>query len=214
MWKGLAVVRPAAAEHHAALEGIRHRLRPGGVPDRGRADLGRKAAKPVELRRSEQRVLVAEERIERHAALDQTDDQPILWCDVEQPVGRLQAAPARHVLHHDRRLAGNMAAKMGGKAPGVQTVATAHVRGDDQPNRLAAIEILTGGRPDQGRQRQYGNHRPKHQWPQHSRSPSTADIDKANGRYETRDWRRKCDAASVTYHTQLNGGNSSLSPAS
>src|SRR5262249_56395611 len=31
----------------------------------------------------------------------------------------------------------------------------------------------------------------RNQRPRHSRSPSTADIDKANRRYETRGWRRK-----------------------
>src|SRR5438128_12508706 len=120
---GLAVVGSAAAKHDGALEGVGHRLRLGGVPERGRADLGREAAEPVESRRREQGVLVAEKWIERYAALDQADDEPILGSDVEQPVGRLQAAAARHVLYQDGRLAGNMAAQIGGEGPGVEIIA-------------------------------------------------------------------------------------------
>jgi len=166
--------------------------------DRGRAGFGCEAAEPVEPGRGKLRVLVAEERIERHAALDEADDQAVLGGDVEQPVGSQQAAAARHVLHQDRWLAGNMTAEMRGKGPGVEVVATADVGGDDQPNRLAAIEFLAAGGPSHGRK----DHRQRHQRnqrPQHSRSPSTADIDKANRRYETRGWRRKFGAQHVAF---------------
>src|SRR5690242_15051211 len=198
---GLAVVGAAAAEHDAVLERVRHRLRPGSVKDRGRAGLGREAAEPVEPGRGKLRVLVAEEWIERYAALDQADHQTILGRDVEQPVCRLQTAAPRHVLHQNCRLARNMTAEMGGKGPGVEVVAAADVRGSDQPYRLAAIEFLATGGPSHGRKGHQSNERP-----QHSRSPSTADIDKASRRYETRGRGRNTHCAALW-------GNPSLSPA-
>src|SRR5262249_59140331 len=114
-----------------------------------------------------------------------------------------QAAAARHVLHQDRRLAGNMTAEMGGKGPGVEVVATSDVGGNDQPNRLAAIKFLAADGPCRRRQRHQCNQRP-----QHSRAPSTADIDKANGRYETKGWGRKFETQDVALW-----GISFLSPA-
>jgi len=44
-----------------------------------------------------------------------------------------------------------MTPEMRGKGPGIEVVAAADIGGDDQPDRLAAIEFLAAGWPSRGR---------------------------------------------------------------
>jgi hypothetical protein len=126
------------------------------------------------LRGHEFRVRIAEERIERNPALDHADDQPVLGRDVEQVVGRQKAAAARHVLRHDGRLARDVAAQVCGEGAGVEVVPAAHIRRHDQPERLAAIEVLGSRRHHQG-----GQGSSDQQLPEHTHSPSAATLTRA-----------------------------------
>src|SRR5262249_15541894 len=112
-----------------------------GVPGDEYAGLVGAAAEPGEFRRVELHVGAADQRLHRHAAAEGADGQAVLRRDVVEKVRELQRTRAWHVLHHDRRVAGNVLRKMPRQDAGVGVVAAAGAVADDQVDVLAAVEV-------------------------------------------------------------------------
>ena len=67
------------------------------------------------------------------------DHRAVTRRHVVEVVGGDQRARARHVLHHDGRVARNMPAQMLGHQPGIAVVAAARGRAGDEPNGLVLV---------------------------------------------------------------------------
>ncbi len=65
----------------------------------------------------------------------------VIRRDGVEVVGRAQAARSRHVLHHDRRMARNIAADVPRNQSGAEIVAAAGPVADDQVDGPVALEI-------------------------------------------------------------------------
>ena len=113
-----------------------------GVPDHEHADLVGAAAEPAELGRVERDV--GSPPISGSIAMPRLKMPmvgAVLRRDVVEIIGELERARARHVLHHDRRIARDMPAEMAGEDAGVGVIAAAGAIADDQVEVLAAIEV-------------------------------------------------------------------------
>ena len=64
--------------------------------------------------------------------------------DIGEPVGGIDAAGARHVARHERRIAGNETAHVARQKPRAEIVVVAGRGADDQADLLALVEIGDG----------------------------------------------------------------------
>ena len=105
-----------------------------------RFDAGR--AQPVELGGVEARFFHAEQWRQRRAVLNESDHAAVARGGAEQIIHGNQAAGAWHVLHHDRRIAGNMSADIAADRSGEGVVAAAGAAADDECNGFAFVELV------------------------------------------------------------------------
>ena len=117
-------------------------LHAGTARGHGDAGVGVDAADPVELDRIVLGVGgIAEQRLERNAALRCADMQAVLGRDIGDVVGHDQAAAARHVAHDHLRLTRQVAAEIFGEQPRVEVVAAAGRETDIDGDVLALVEL-------------------------------------------------------------------------
>ena len=99
------------------------------------------AADPGEFRGVESRAGFAKERIERGAAAGRADDGAVIRRSGVKIIGEPQAAGAFHILRHDGRIAGDVAAEPARDQARIKIVAAADAVADVEIDRFAAIEI-------------------------------------------------------------------------
>ena len=126
-------------------------LHAGALVHHRHAGVGVGAADPVELHRVELRVrVIAQQWLERNAALRRADMQAVLVRDIGDVVGHHQAAAARHVAHDHLRIAGDVLADMTRNQPRIDVVAAAGGEADIERDGLVLVELrraLREGRP-------------------------------------------------------------------
>jgi len=93
-------------------EGVLDLFHRGRVPGEQHGAVADEPPDPVELRRVRADARHAEKLVEEHRLVEDADDGAVLGGDVVEVVGAAHAAGARHVLHHDVRIAGKMCAKV------------------------------------------------------------------------------------------------------
>ena len=152
--------RRVAAHHRLTCQRILEGARLRGLE--GRADAGRDigAAEILELGRLEARLhALVEQRADDHPGKDHADGQAILRRARIEVVGEVDAAGARHVLDHDRRLARDVLGNMPRQRPRVDVVAAAGIAADDHGDGLLGVEVVGNRRAgehaaeaDEGRQ--------------------------------------------------------------
>src|SRR5262245_48712344 len=98
---------------------------------------------------------VAHQRLEGVPALDGGDRGAVLGRDVGPEADQPAAAGAGHVLHDDRRVAGQMLAEMAPEQPRISIVGTARTGADIEVDVLA-FEILRGRSTRRGGSKQNG----------------------------------------------------------
>ena len=88
------------------------------------------------------------QRVGDHAGIEGGDDGAVLVGRAIEVAHGREAAGARHVLHDDVRLAGDVVADVAAERAGVEVVAAARREADDNRDRLAGVEgvVLRGGR--------------------------------------------------------------------
>src|SRR5262249_61819527 len=101
-----------------------------------------------------------------------------------------QAARTRHVLHHDRGLAGNVPAQVGGEAARIKVIAASDLRRHDHPKRLAAVEVLSTGARRRRGERGHGQKQSTHRKVPPLAATLTSEADGTK-----RIWRHKSAAA-------------------
>ena len=116
-----------------------------GVPGGARAVGAVHAAEPVELQRVEARALGAEQRRERHARMDEPDGGAVLRRLRIEIVGGEEPARARHALHDEVGLAGDVVAHVRGQEPRIFGVAAGDAGADQDADLLALVEGLLRG---------------------------------------------------------------------
>ena len=132
----------AGADDHLLRECILERLdRRVGAHHAG-IDVAVGAADIDEFRRIVLDRRVGEERCQDAAGKQQGDGGAVPGRDRVHVAGRLVAARARHVLHHDRRVAGNVFAHVAAERAAVVVVAAAGSAADKDVDGLAAVELL------------------------------------------------------------------------
>ena len=99
------------------------------------------AADPGEFRGVELRAGFAKQGIERGAAAGRTDDRAVIRRRRIKIVGEAETAGAFHILRHDGRIAGNVAAEPARDQARIKIVTAADAVADVEIDRLAAIEI-------------------------------------------------------------------------
>ena len=102
------------------------------------------AADIDELARVVRRRHVADQRLQDGAGKDGADGGAVLRRQRIDVAGGLVAAGARHVLRHDRRVAGNVAADVPRDLARIGVVAAAGRRADHDGDLLAPVEFLDG----------------------------------------------------------------------
>ena len=80
------------------------------------------------------------------ARRENADSGAVLRRDVVEIIDQLERARARHVLRHDLRIAGNMAAEIARQRAAIEVVAAAGGKADQHVDGFAGIEIIFGGR--------------------------------------------------------------------
>ena len=80
--------------------------------------------------------------IERQGLREHAEHGAVARGRIVHVLGRHEAAAARHVLRHDRRLARDVPAQELRSRPTVQVVAPADAVADEHAQRLAAVEVL------------------------------------------------------------------------
>ena len=102
---------------------------------------------------------VAENGEQRHVAGDRADGGAVVRGDRIEMVRGAQAAGPRHVLHHDRGVAGNVAAEISRDQPRAEIVAAAGTIADDHIDGPAAIKIGDRLRTDRAGEEESRQHR-------------------------------------------------------
>ena len=111
--------------------------------DEGVAGEARRRAEPGELARVELDAgIVGDQSDQCNVAAEQREGGAVLRRQRVEVVGRAQAAGARHVLHHDAGIAGNVAADMAREQTREAVIAAAGAVADDQVDLPAAVEIF------------------------------------------------------------------------
>ena len=95
-----------------------------------------------ELRRLVLHRRAAEQRLQDRAGKDRAGHGAVLRRDGIDIPGRAVRSGAAHVLHHDRRIAGDVIAEMAREQPCVGVVAAARRRADHDLELLALVELL------------------------------------------------------------------------
>ncbi len=85
---------------------------------------------------------LADQRLERRAAIDRADHRAVLRRDVVEIVRQREAARALHVGRHEPRIAGNVLAHVACQHARIDVIRAARTEADQHLDRLAAIEIL------------------------------------------------------------------------
>ena len=98
------------------------------------------AANPIELGRIELCLRRAQQRIESSTSSDHAERAAVLGRDIVEPVGEHETPGARHVLRHDRRIAGDEAPDVPRQRPSIDVIPTASAVADVKINRLALVE--------------------------------------------------------------------------
>jgi hypothetical protein len=111
------------------------------VPRKAGAGVVIRAADPIELARIVARLFRVQQRFERHAAVESRELGAVLRHGVGKAIHQDEAAGARHVLDHNRRIARNVPAQDAGQRAGVEVVAATGGEADADGDGLAAIEI-------------------------------------------------------------------------
>ena len=136
----LPTTRPLA--HH-----VLPRADAGGCPRNADARRLVDRTEPAELARIEARGGKAVERGVGHARMHHADDGAVLRRVVVEVVRRAQAPRARHVLHRDARLPGNVRGEIRRKSIRVTRITAARIRAHDERHRPALVELLRRRRP-------------------------------------------------------------------
>src|SRR5262249_29741953 len=138
---------PGAADDERLRPHVGPGLDAGRRTKRTDADLVRNAAEPAELRGLVKRPFAAaEQRIEERAAGEAAEGRAILGPEWVEAVRRLDRAGARHVLHDNGRVSGDVAADVAAERAGVEVVATARGVADHQVDAAPAVEVGHGVR--------------------------------------------------------------------
>ena len=132
---------PSPPTRERLLQHVRPGLDRRGVPDHEHADLARCRCRARGTSCASNALALADQRLHRHAAAEHADGRAVLGRDVVEVVRGLERARARHVLHHDGRIAGDVLADMAGENAGIGVVAAAGAVADDQVDGLAAVEV-------------------------------------------------------------------------
>ena len=93
----------------------------------------------------------AEQRIEIGAAREAAEGGAVLGRDGVEEVGGLQAAGARHVLHDNIGIAGNVASDVARERAGVEVIAAARRIAEDEVDVPAGVELCDASEHAQGR---------------------------------------------------------------
>ena len=113
-----------------------------GVPGDADMHLAVEVADPAQLGRIVVGADEAEQRRLGHAALHRGDGEPVRRRDFGDIARRAQSAGARHVLHHEGRIAGYEPAEMTCKEPRKGVEAAGWSGCDHDPHRLPAEEVF------------------------------------------------------------------------
>jgi len=133
-----------AAEDHVLRHGVREAAdRRGGRPHAGHAGFLRGRADPVISGRIELGLRGRQQGRAHEPAGDEAPGGAVLGRNAVDEIGRLDAAGARHVANHDRRIAGNIFADgLGDRArigrQGARALAGPDIDADD----LSGIEVI------------------------------------------------------------------------
>ena len=140
LYGGRARARRADLRH--ALLGVLEGLGLRRVPDGQHLRRIAHVADPVELPQIGLEGRVEPERlIGRQSLADHGEDRAVFWREFSDPVGRHDAAAARHVDRHDRRIAGDVAPHVAGEKSGILVVTAAGRRADDHLHLAAGPRI-------------------------------------------------------------------------
>ena len=143
---GIGARAGAGDQEFGPLE-IGERLHLGRMPGHGKGRLAVHAAEPGEPQRIEPRLVLTEHRLEGKTAADRPDDAAVLGGDPVEIINRLEAAGAEHVLHDERRIAGNVTAEVAHQQARVEVVGRAGPRKHDHRDLAALVELLRRLRP-------------------------------------------------------------------
>src|SRR5262249_23801837 len=190
---------PGSREDRFLLQHIRKRRRRSrSLPHTAEIDLLIHAADPAELGGVEARLLVVHQRLHGRRGAEVAELGAVPRRDVVDVVRRPQCARARHVLGHDNRIAGDVAAIMPGEDSEIEVGGAAGRIADIDADGLALEAgrcLRQGGRAHRER---YGS---KQQFPHHSHPVTAAVLDRGAplltlyGRSARR--RRRCLAAAL-----------------
>ncbi len=138
------------AQHDLLLHGLLDGADAGGVPDQNHLVLRAGRAQPVELGGVEAHAASVQHLMQRHGVVDAGDGQAVLGRDVVHVVGGQHVAAARHVLHDQGRVAGDVAPHVARDHPRGEVVDPAHPGAGDDGDGLALVELgrrFRRGRP-------------------------------------------------------------------
>src|SRR6266404_4557302 len=130
--------RSGSADHVAFGLHVAPGLDPAAVVKCADTDLVRYATDPGELGRIELRTLgSAEQWLNDDAAGEGGKHRAVLGRQTVKIIHGLEAARARHILHHERRIARDIATHVTRQRPGVDIVAATSTKADQHLDRLA-----------------------------------------------------------------------------
>ena len=130
--------QPGGADHVAFGLHVAPGLDPAAVVKCADADFVRDAADPGELRRIELRALGSVEQwLNDDAAGEGGKHRAVLGRQTVKIIHGLEAARARHILHHERGIARDIATHVTRQRPGVDIVAAASTKADQHLDGLA-----------------------------------------------------------------------------
>jgi hypothetical protein len=137
----IGCVRAGASDHQLRGHGILQGFDRRGVPGEAGRGLDIRSAEPAELAAIEFGIGVADERLDRHGAARDGEHAPVARGGVEEIVGGKQPARARHMLDHQARTAGKIAAHMMSKRLRIEARTAAGTIAHDHGQLPPAVEI-------------------------------------------------------------------------